>query len=341
MATPTGMHQPSPDLFFRTITAFQQTAALKAALELDLFTALAEGPQDAANIATRVDATERGVRILCDYLVVTGFLTKDGARYATTPDSQLFLSKNSPAYCGAAARFLADTEVMPSYWDLANAVRKGGTTMPGEGTVEAENPLWIEFAEAMAATTGVAAPAIVAKLDLPKDKPSKILDIAASHGMFGISVAKQYPQSRIVALDWASVLRVCQRNAERFGVSDRITLLPGDAFTVDLGTDYDAVLLTNLLHHFDMPTCEKLLKRVAAALKPGGQAVLLEFVPNEDRISPPLSAMFPLVMLANTRSGDAYTFSQYQQMLANSGFRDSELHQMNPGFQQLVIARKM
>jgi len=103
-----------------------------------------------------------------------------------------------------------------------------------------------------------------------------------------------------------------------------------------MGTDYDYVLLTNIFHHFDEPTCEQLMRRVHAALKPGGKAITLEFVPNEDRVTPPTAAGFSLVMLASTDAGDAYTFSEYAKMLNNAGFAKSTEHPV-PGMPQTVL----
>src|SRR5258707_3536602 len=97
---------PSPVRFFETITGYQRTAALKAAVELALFTAIGAGNRSVPTIAERCSASERGVRILCDYLVVAGFLTKSGAEYGLTADSATFLDRKSPAYIGGAAAFL-------------------------------------------------------------------------------------------------------------------------------------------------------------------------------------------------------------------------------------------
>src|SRR4051794_32737725 len=98
--------EPSPILFFETINAYQRSAALKAAIDLELFTSIAEGSNSAAALAKRVGAAERGVRILADYLVILGFLTKGGDRYALTRDAGMFLDKRSPAYVGGAVDFL-------------------------------------------------------------------------------------------------------------------------------------------------------------------------------------------------------------------------------------------
>jgi 2-polyprenyl-3-methyl-5-hydroxy-6-metoxy-1,4-benzoquinol methylase len=147
-----------------------------------------------------------------------------------------------------------------------------------------------------------------------------VLDIAAGHGLFGIEIAKQNPQAHVTGLDWAQVLKVAVANAQKFGVADRYDLLPGSAFEVDFGGPYDVILLTNFLHHFDPPTCVGLLRKVRAALKPGGRAVTLEFVPNEDRVSPPMPAAFSMIMLATTAAGDAYTFRELSGMYTDAGF---------------------
>jgi O-methyltransferase len=135
-------------------------------------------------------------------------------------------------------------------------------------------------------------------------------------------------------------LEVAIENAEARGVSTRYQTLPGSAFEVDYGTGYDMVLLTNFLHHFDVPTCEGLLRKVHAALDSGGKAVTLEFVPNEDRVSPAGTAAFSLTMLGTTPRGDAYTFSEFQRMFSNSGFSRCELHPLPPSLEQAVISYK-
>jgi len=168
----------------------------------------------------------------------------------------------------------------------------------------------------------------------------KILDIAAGHGLFGIGFATNNPQAEVTALDWKAVLEVAKDNAKKAGVADRYKTIEGSAFDVDFGSGYDLVLLTNFLHHFDPPTCETLLRKVRAALAGGGRAVTLEFVPNEDRVTPPDAAGFSLMMLTSTPSGDAYTFSELEQMFANAGYSRSTLHPLPPTIQQVVISEK-
>lgn len=331
---------PSPILFFETVNAYQRSAAVKAAVELDVFTAIAEGNQTAGAVAERSGASERGVRILCDYLTVLGFLKKENGAYSLTPDSAAFLNKNSPGYMGDAIGFLLSPMLMKGFETLTDAVRQGGTVIPEEGTIAPEHPIWVEFARAMAPMMTMPAQMMTQKITTEAGRKLKVLDIAAGHGMYGISVARANPDAEIVAVDWPNVLEVAKENARKAGIESRYSTIPGSAFDVDFGGPYDVVLLTNFLHHFDVETCVKLLQKVHAALAEDGRAVTVEFVPNEDRVSPPPSAMFSLVMLGGTPGGDAYTFKEFDEMFHRAGFTRSELHQLDPTPQQLIISYK-
>ncbi len=332
--------QPSPQLFFQTINAHQRTEALKAAIELEVFTAIGEGNTTAAQIAKRCQTSERGMRILCDYLTIMEMLTKQGDGYGLTLDSATFLDKRSPAYLGSATEFLCSPMMFENTKTIADAVRKGGTVMEDEGTVSTENPVWVKFARGMAPLMAMPAHLLAKLVDPQPAEKLKILDIAAGHGLFGIAFATNNPQAEVTALDWKSVLEVAKENAQKAGVSDRYHTIEGSAFDVDFGSGYDLVLLTNFLHHWDPPTNEALLRKVHAALADGGRAATLEFVPNEDRVTPPDSAGFSLIMLIGTPSGDAYTFSELDRMFANAGFSRSTMHPLPPSIQHVVISEK-
>ena len=332
--------QPSPQLFFQTINAHQRTEALKAAIELEVFTAIGEGNTTAADIAKRCQSAERGIRILCDYLTIMEMLTKQDERYALTLDSSVFLDKRSPAYLGGTTEFLCSPMLTAGAKNMTEAVRKGGTAMENDGTIGPENPVWVKFARAMGAMMALPAQLIPKLVDPNPDRKLKILDIAAGHGLFGLGFATNNPQAEITALDWKAVLEVAKENARNAGVADRYSTIEGSAFDVEFGSGYDIVLLTNFLHHFDPPTCETLLRKVHTSLAEGGRAVTLEFIPNDDRVTPPDAAGFSMMMLTSTPSGDAYTFSELEQMFANAGFSRSTLHPLPPTIQQVVISEK-
>ena len=332
-------HQPSPQLFFAAVTAHQLTSVIKAAIELEVFTAVAEGKTTAATIAGRCQASERGMRILCDNLVINGFLTKQAGQYGLTQDSAFFLDRKSPAYLGGAIEFLLDPMMIAGAGDIANAVRKGGTTISSEGAVSQENPVWVKFARAMMPMMIPAAMGMAQLIKVDPHRKIRILDVAAGHGIFGIAFAQANPNVKVTALDWEPVLSVAKENAGKFGVADRHHLLPGSAFDVEFGTGYDLILLTNFLHHFDMETNEKLLKKVHDALAEDGRALTLEFIPDDDRVTPTMMASFALTMLSSTAAGDAYTFAEYEQMFAKAGFSKNEMHEMPPT-QRLIVSYK-
>jgi ubiquinone/menaquinone biosynthesis C-methylase UbiE len=329
----------SADIIFDTLFAYQRSAALNTAIELDLFTVIESGSTTSQALAEKCGVPERGARILCDFLTTIGLLTKADNRYGVTPESAAFLSKKSPAYLGTTARFLLRPELKRNFDNLTATVKHGGVAPGSDNNVSEENPIWVEFARSMMPMMVPAAHGI-ADLVAPSGAGAmKILDIAAGHGLFGITIAQRNPQAQIVAVDWKAVLAVAQDNAQRAQVQDRYEARPGDAFAVEFGTGFDAALVTNFLHHFDPAGCTAFLKRIHAALKPGGQVVVLEFVPNADRVSPPVPARFSLTMLANTPGGDAYTRAELDRMLEAAGFGDITAHAL-PTPQTVLLARR-
>jgi len=329
----------TPSIVFENLQAHQRTAALKAAVELDIFRAVGQGPGDVSSIARHANASERGIRILCDFLVVNGLLQKEDGRYRHTPSSAAFLDPTSPACLASIVSFLSLREMREPCEHLADIVRNGRTVLPGQGTVEPENPVWVEFAQSMAPMMAPLAGPLGAVVLEGRTDPMRVLDIAAGHGLFGIEIARQNPRAHVTGLDWLPVLRVALENAEKAGVRDRYDMLPGSAFEVDFGGPYDAVLLTNFLHHFDTDTCVGLLQKVHRSITPGGCAATLEFVPNDDRVSPSMPAAFAMTMLTTTASGDAYTFSELSEMHNRAGFKDITKHPIPMSPHTIVMAR--
>ncbi len=334
---PAAQPQPSPQLFFDTINAYQRTAALKAAIELDVFTAIGEGEHTAEAIALRTQSSVRGIRILADALTVIGFVTKRDGHYGLTPDSAVFLDRRSPQYIGSAVAFLASEHVTAHFQNLTAAVRRGGAASDEE--FAPDHPMWATFARSMAPMMSLPAELLARFLRADAAPRWKVLDIAAGHGMYGITLARHNRSAEVFAVDWPSVLAVARENADKAGVTANWHALPGSAFDVEFGADYDVALITNFLHHFDPPTNEKLLAKVRRALGPNGRAVILEFEPNADRVSPPHAAMFPLIMLTGTPAGDAYTFAEYERMCGQAGFRSVEMHDLPPSFSRAIVAQ--
>jgi trans-aconitate methyltransferase len=300
--------------------AFQRTLALRAALEMDLFTRISARTQTASALAEQCGADARGMRILCDYLVIQGYLWKEADRYSLQLNSHLYLVSTSPAYLGSAVEFLASDSLIQSFCGLAEAVKNGGAF--GRNAALSGDSQWVAFARAMAPLARPMAQIVAAALEVESKGPMRVLDVAAGHGLYGLAIAMRNPAAHIVALDRQVVLQVAAENARRGGVLERYRLLGGDAFEVDWEGPYDLVLAANLAHHFDRAANISLFRKCRGSLSARGRLALIDYVANDDRISPAEDAAFALTMLAATERGDVYTFREFLEMLEDAGFRE-------------------
>jgi 2-polyprenyl-3-methyl-5-hydroxy-6-metoxy-1,4-benzoquinol methylase len=326
--------QINPGRIHQALTSYQLAQSLHGAIKLEIFTHIAAGANTVEEIASRCGGTQKGVRVLCDYLTVHALLTKSGDQYGLAPDTALLLDKNSPRYMGQVADFFVHPVMVAKYNDVAELVRNGGAT---DHTLSPNEHMWVEFARSMAPMFDLPA-SIVAKKVAALGNLTKVLDVAAGHGLFGIHVALENPTAQVTFQDWDNVLDVARENVVRKGLADRSSFLPGSYFEVELDNGYDLVLLPNFLHHFDYDANVGILKKAKAALKPGGHAAVVEFVPNDDRVSPPDGALFAMRMLGTTPNGDAYTLAEIDRMFREAGFGPSQAHSLAPAHQQLIIA---
>jgi 2-polyprenyl-3-methyl-5-hydroxy-6-metoxy-1,4-benzoquinol methylase len=325
----------TPLPFVDAVLSYQKTAAIKAAVEIGLFEAIGSSGADAETIAARVGASARGVRILCDYLTVLGFLGKSGNLWRQESVTAAFIDKTSPTSMASIVRFLAGPEFLKMFLDdPAEFIRRGGTE--GLANMASDHPIWVTFAETMTPFTVAAAKATAAHVAAWSKPPGRVLDVAAGGGMFGISVAAACRNATVTAVDYQNVIAIAGRNAEQAGVGERYRTLIGDAFSVAWGDGYDLILLPNILHHFDHASCVTLLRRVRDSLAPGGRAAIVEFIPDENRITPPVPASFAFMMVATTQHGDAFTEAEYAAMARDAGLRAEAAVPLPPSPERLI-----
>lgn len=324
----------SPDLFMDAVVAYQQTAAMKAALALDLFTQIAMGNTTAEDLAHATGAAVRGIRILCNYLTVRGHLEKHGDQFRLTPATAAFLDRRAPSWMGDVVEYLAAPEMMNLFLDNpAIYVRNGGAT--GLANNAPDHPIWVKFARAMGPSRVPLATRIASEVAVWS--PRNVLDVAAGHGMFGIAIAKANIDAQVTAIDWAAVLSVARENAEAAGVSERYHTSAGSAFNTDWGGGFDLVLLANFLHQLDRDGCVDLLRKARESLVSGGRVAAVEFLPNEDRVSPRFPVMFAFQMLGSTPQGDTYTSREFEEMGRAAGFGKAITKPLPPTPQSLVL----
>jgi hypothetical protein len=324
-------------MIFETLGAFRRTAALKTAIELDLFSAVGNGTATSAQLAERCSASERGIRKLCNYLVVLGFMRSKDEGYVLAPGAAAFLDRHSPTWLGApASEALAGAPLLAAFHALTQAVRKGGTALDGDGTLAPEHPVWVAFARAMGVPGAYFAPLLADCLSENARVPLKILDIAGGHGLYGIEFAKRNPRAEVFAVEWPQVLEVARSNAKARGVSGRFHAIAGDALTVEFGAGYDLALITNFLP--DLGSTEGLLKRVRSALVDNGRVALFEMMLNEDRVSPPAAVDLDLALLATTPRGETRTASELSTALRRAGFSRVEIRDIPSAPGRVAIA---
>ncbi|HEY8518346.1 MAG TPA: methyltransferase [Candidatus Binatia bacterium] len=333
-------HDPSPAGLFEEFFAFLRTGVLKAALELDLFTRLADGPRTAEQLAAATASDPRGVRIVLDSLCVFGLLEKNASgAYALRPLAQMMLVRSSPAYAGGFMRITANRRLWDAAGDLASIVRTGE---PPEAMVETPgHEFWVEFAEASEQMSTMGAGLVAELLELDRDASLEVLDVACGSGVYGFAVLDKVPGARLTSLDWPNVLERARRIAEKRGLADRVTWLGGSAFDAPLPEGkFDLVLASHFYHHFSPEQNVELSRRLLATLKPGGTLAIQDWVVDDDRTGPPQAVLFAVVMLASTRSGDVYTLGEYRRMLESAGFADVAAREVPMIGAQLVLARR-
>lgn len=330
---PTGEAWANP--VFEIALSYHRTAALIAAVNLDLFSLIGRGVTTVDALASQTGAAPRGLRILCDFLTVIGLLQKQSDGYGPTPASARFLDRSSPLALGGCVDFLAAPEMLALVLnDPVAYVRRGGSE--GLSVVAPDHPVWVRFARAMTSFAMPGAKRTAAYVATWREPPRTVLDVAAGHGLYGIELAKAVPTATVTALDWEEVLSVAVENAAAAALGGRFRTMTGNLFEIDWGGPFDLVLLPNILHYFDRDGCVALLRKARRSVGPSGRVIAVEFVPNRDRVSPPLQAAFAFFALATSPGGDAYTAADLDDFARAAGFSASAARPLAPTAQTLV-----
>ena len=317
---------------------FAPSLILEAAVRCHVFDALDAGPKTAAEVATETRMSPRGARGLLNALVGLEFLTRQGDRYALAPGAETLLVSTKPGFAGAMFRHFS-RQLIPHWVHLTESVLTGkpaiAVNQEGQGA-----EFFREFVEDLFANNYGAAQALADKLKVAQAKsPVSVIDIAAGSGVWSIALAERSPQVRVTVVDWPAVVPVCQKVTARRGVGDRYRYVAGDLLAVDYGTGYNVATLGHILHSEGERRSRELLRKVFAALTPGGTVAIAEMIPNDERTGPPQALMFALNMLVHTDEGDVFTFGEMSAWLREAGFVDPRKLEV-PGPNPLVLANK-
>lgn len=311
-----------PEMIMGLMQGAQASAVTGAALQTGIFGALAGGPASAEAVADRIHCPVRSTHVLLDALTVLGLVQAEGASYKLAPVAADHLVPGKPMYMGDVANIFLNPMMWTNLGRLTDAVRAGGSVAETHAETP-EHPFWIEFAKSSAAFAIPAAAALDGILSgFIGGKPRvRVLDIACGSGIYGYTLAK-HANVELTSLDWPNVLEETRAWGKRLGVDgSRVTYLPGNLFEVPFGGPYDVVVLSHVFHHFDPPTCLGLMRKVAAAVAPGGRVAVHDFLADH-----PGGKMFSIAMLGWTRKGQAFAKKDYEGWFQEAGLAAPEVH---------------
>ena len=328
------MDSPPRDRLDELATAYQTSQILMAANRLGLFTALGTEVRQTQELATALEASPRGIRILCDALVSLGLLQASESGYRNHELALRHLLPNSPEPRSDLLRHGA--KLYERWGHLYDAV-KTGAPVPDEQLdprlVDGERA----FARAMADVGRRSATATWRELSLTGVKT--LLDVGGGPGIYAIGFAQQSPDLEVTILDTEESLAVAQQNIDAAGLSDRIHLRPGDAFIDDLGGPYDLVFVSNVIHIYSSAENHQLVKRCAESLTPSGRLVLKDFFLDDDRQTPPGGVLFAVNMLVSTEGGDCYTVTEATSWLESAGLELVDIRDIATKSRLLIAQR--
>ena len=293
--------------------AFRTSRILLTAVELNLFTVLEGHLITSKDMAEQIDADARATDRLMNALVAAGFLRKTKEKFYNTEHASEYLVKGKPGYMGG----LMHTNHLYKTWGtLTDAVRKGGTVYERDINNRGEN--WLESFIAAMHYRGMKQSKILGMM-LELDNVNKMLDIGGGSGAFSIGFMNVNKNIRSTILDLPNVIPLSKKYIEKENLLDKFDFIEGDYHTADLGSGYDLILLSAIIHINSFDENKQLINKCADALNPGGKVVVLDQIMNEDRTSPVNGAMFAINMLVGTERGDTYTESEICSWLTDAG----------------------
>ncbi len=317
---------------------FMGSQALFAALELGLFTTLAEEPCGLHDLAIRLKAPSEPLNVLLSTCLALDLITWDGERYANSPLAQRFLVKTARGYVGDY--YLRQVSFL--IYDRMPVVRQLLRGQP-VGTLDYAHTLATahqteEFIRGQHA--GSLGPATLLARTHDFSDASRLLDLGGGSGAFAIEAVKRFPALSAIVFDLPQVIDVTEQIIQEAGLSGHITCAKGDLRTDPWPEGADLILLSYIVSCYDPETLRALLARTLAYLPPGGQVLLHDFALHSDRRGPHNAALFLFGQLTGSAQTHAYTVDELAAALRNAGYLEVTAQPFLPDLTFLVSGRK-
>lgn len=332
--------QPSPHPILNAAYGFAVTRALSTAIELDIFTKVARGLVTPDALSSDNGCSRDALSMLLHALTALEFLAENGGSYSLPPVSAAYLTKTSPHYIGGYVS-VTTASAWPAWAHLSTVVRTGRPYREVQGD-QPDGEFFCELVPALDVLTFPAARAAAAALwNANPVGPLQILDVAAGSAVWSQAIARQNREAHVTVIDLPDVLeQITQKSVEREGDSDRFTFRPGNLRTMDLGEGlFDLVILGHICHGEGAERSRSLIRRAHRALRPGGQILIAELLPDDDRHGPLLPLLFGLHMLVLTEGGATFTLAEFRSWLLEAGFVDVRTVAV-PAPSPLILATK-
>ena len=319
---------PTPEKILQTGLAFWPSKTLLSAIELGVFTELAQGPETFERLSARLGLHPRSARDFLDTLVALGFLARDGDRYGNTVDTGVFLDRSKPSYVGGILE-MANHRLYPFWGHLTEALRTGlpqnevKTGGPGMFETLYADPARLQ--QFLAAMTGISRGANMAIARVfPWKNYRTFVDVGTAQGDLAAQVALANPALQGIGFDLPQVAPIFEAYTAQVGVADRVRFVAGDFFNDPL-PEADVVMMGHILHDWDLPTKKMLIGKAFAAILKGGALIVYESIIDDDRSKNAFGLMMSLNMLIETPGGFDYTGADCSGWMQEAGFSSTQV----------------
>jgi len=327
-----------PRLITDLATAYWASMVLLTANRFNIFGFLSEEPLSAVELSARTTTEPRSLEMLLNACVGHGLLECSDGRYRNSTASDAFLVRGKPSFLGDALKYSED--MYPLWGRLGEAVASNAPPVPPETILGGDAEKTENFVRAMHNRALGIAKALTFALDLSGRR--KLLDVGGGPGTYSALLVQKTPGLEAVVLDLGPVVAIAKEIVAEFGVSDRIRFISGDYKETPFGEEYDAVLVSGVLHRETGETCRSLLDKTFACLTRGGVLYVADiFFEDQRKVSPPFATLFALNMLLTSESGGAHAIPEMTAWMEQSGFDRVEVRPLPPPMpHSIVLGRK-